>query len=83
MKITLALLFAIYFLFFVCYQEKDGFKVDAYNKYQYSDNLLTNDFDSIMDIKDRFQKGLSYERDLGVTDKDHKGDTKFHYHSQK
>lgn len=75
MKITLALLFAIYFLFRLL-SRKDGFKVDAYNKYQYSDNLLTNDFDSIMDIKDRFQKGLSYERDLGVTDKDHKGDTR-------
>lgn len=75
MKITLPLLFAIYFLFRLL-SDNDGFKVDAYNKSQYDKHILTNDFDRILNIKDRFTKGLSYERDLGVADKDHKGDTR-------
>ena len=83
MKITLPLLFAIYFLFRLLSRKdgfndgfNDGFKVDAYNKSQYAKHILTNDFDRIINIKDRFKKGLSYERDLGVADKDHKGDTR-------
>ena len=79
MKITLPLLFAIYFLFRLLSDNdgfNDGFKVDAYNKSQYDKHILTNDFDRILNIKDRFKKGLSYERDLGVADKDHKGDTR-------
>lgn len=79
MKITLPLLFAIYFLFRLLSANdrfNDGFKVDAYNKSQYDKHILTNDFDRILNIKDRFKKGLSYERDLGIADKDHKGDTR-------
>lgn len=74
MRITLSLLFAIFFLFMIC-RGLDGFDVKASNQRNYSENLLSNDF-HILSEEGKLKRSASYESDLGVVDKDHKGDTR-------
>ena len=73
MKLSLSLLFAIYLLFLICRVE--GFDAKAYNQNEYSENLLTNDFHILLK-EGGMKKSTSYESDLEVLDKDHKGDTR-------